>query len=63
MFKESEIDETRGRKIRSRDRDLGEVLKIPGSPYRNLLCFPTVELASDVEGRPDVAHAAVLGYN
>ena len=62
MFNESEIDETMSRKIISRDRDLGEPLKISG-PYRNLLCFPTAELASDVEGRSDVAHAAVLGYN
>jgi hypothetical protein len=62
VFNEFEIDETMGRKIISRDRDLGEPLKISG-PYRNLLCFPTAELASGVEGRSDVAHAAILGYN
>jgi hypothetical protein len=62
MFAFPETSEMTNRKTGSRDREPREPSKLFNS-YRNVLYSPIAELASTVEERPDVAHAAVLGYN
>ena len=47
--------------LKQSDADRGKAVHVPS--YRSVLREPTASLAGNLNDRPDVATAAILGYN